>query len=346
MKIEIGESLILSYLKHIKKCVFYQTNWKTSSNWDVETEDTNKAQCIYNTIINHPEFRDIFKKSTLDQLIQQSEIDVLGMDSNNVIYAVDIAFHEAGLNYGDKIETKDRVFKKLLRSYLVLLTYFPNKKYELLFCSPKVNPTTENLIYDYFKILEDNFVDENVVFKYISNEKFNNEILKPTIEKSINDSDTNELFIRSIILDHMFEKSEAPINLAPDTSNNLTPSEAKKICITNGFNIDGNFTFASKNNAANTYWANPKIEFIEHDWRLLLNDWPKQRLHVFNIPANSIRNDQVIVRNTDRPLIELRIKYEDELFENSRSGIQFYRRKKKTILTDLYMEQGDGDLIL
>lgn len=33
MKIEIGESLALSYLKHVKKCVIYQTNWKSSSQW-------------------------------------------------------------------------------------------------------------------------------------------------------------------------------------------------------------------------------------------------------------------------------------------------------------------------
>ena len=34
MKIEIGESLALSYLKHVKNCVIYQTNWKSSSQWD------------------------------------------------------------------------------------------------------------------------------------------------------------------------------------------------------------------------------------------------------------------------------------------------------------------------
>ena len=33
MKIEIGESLALSYLKHVKKCVLYQNNWKISSKW-------------------------------------------------------------------------------------------------------------------------------------------------------------------------------------------------------------------------------------------------------------------------------------------------------------------------
>ena len=221
MKIEIGESLMLSYLKHVKKCILYQTNWKVSSNWGITNVD--KVQYVYNKIINHSEFSDIFK-SELNQLIKQSEIDVIGLDSNNTIFTVDIAFHEAGLNYGSKIETKNRIFKKLLRSYLTLLAYFPDKKYELLFSSPKVNQATEIIISDYFKVLENNFSDENVTFKYISNDKFNEDILLPTLAKTDNNSDTNELFIRSITLNNLF-KEKFPIqknNLSSTTILNQT----------------------------------------------------------------------------------------------------------------------------
>ena len=109
MKIEIGESLMMSYLKHVKKCIFYQLNWKISSNWDTP-ENSENIQFVYNKIISYPEFTGIFKKSELDQLIRQSEIDVIGMDSNNKIYAIDIAFHEGGLSYGDKnVNLWDRV---------------------------------------------------------------------------------------------------------------------------------------------------------------------------------------------------------------------------------------------
>jgi hypothetical protein len=210
MKIEIGESLMLSYLKHVKECTFYQNNWKVSSNWNYSAETFDKVQYIYNKIIKHSEFSDIFK-SELNQLIKQSEVDVIGFNSDNIIYTVDIAFHEAGLQYGSKIETKNRVFKKLLRTYLTVLTYFPNKKYELLFTSPKVNPATETIISEYFSILERDFNDENTTFKYISNDIFYKDILSPTISKSINDSDTNELFIRSIILNNLFEKERIKV---------------------------------------------------------------------------------------------------------------------------------------
>ena len=207
MKIEVGESLMLSYLKHVKKCIFYQTNWKVSSKWGVSNETFDKVQYVYDKIKKHPEFGEIFTPE-LNQLIRQTEIDVIGLDSNDCVYTGEIAFHEAGLNYGSKVETKNRVFQKLLRSYLALMAYFPNKKYELLFASPKVNQATEVIISDYFKVLQRDFAEENASFKYVSNNNFFENILEPAILESRNDSDTNELFIRSMILNNMFERKK------------------------------------------------------------------------------------------------------------------------------------------
>lgn len=39
MKIEIGESLVYSWLKHIKECQIVQTNWKCSPNWELQNHD-------------------------------------------------------------------------------------------------------------------------------------------------------------------------------------------------------------------------------------------------------------------------------------------------------------------
>jgi hypothetical protein len=171
----------------------------------------------------------------LNQLIKQAEIDVIGMDSTDWVYTGEIAFHEAGLNYGSKIETKNRVFKKLLRSYLTLLAYFPNKKYELLFASPKVNQATEIIISDYFNILQKYFTDDYVIFKYLSNNNFYENILKPTILYSTNDSDTNELFIRSIILNNLFESKKQTINEVVSLGNNPKPI----VQINEGINYNG-----------------------------------------------------------------------------------------------------------
>ncbi len=38
MKTEMGESLIYSWMRHIKKCQITQTNWKSSPEWKLENE--------------------------------------------------------------------------------------------------------------------------------------------------------------------------------------------------------------------------------------------------------------------------------------------------------------------
>ncbi len=208
MKIEIGESLVLSYLKHIKKCVFYQANWKVSSNWKKDSSE--KVRNIYDKI-KRDLGGDVFKKSGLIQLIRQSEIDLIGMDLDNTIYAIDIAFHEKGLNYGrSKEETKNRVIKKMLRSYLTLLYYFPNKKYEIIFVSPKVHKATEEIIRTSFSELDKNFSNNKVKFEYISNDTFRDKIVIPVIKKTIDDSDTNELFLRAVKLMKLFNLYSEP----------------------------------------------------------------------------------------------------------------------------------------
>ena len=34
MKIEVGESLACSYLRHVKRCWIVQANWKASDDWE------------------------------------------------------------------------------------------------------------------------------------------------------------------------------------------------------------------------------------------------------------------------------------------------------------------------
>jgi hypothetical protein len=251
MKIEIGESLMLSYLKYVKKCIFYQSNWKSSNNW--AKSNSEKVQNVYNKINENLVF-DVLKKSNLDQLIKQAEIDVIGMDADNNIYAIDIAFHENGLNYGSKDETKNRVLKKLLRSYLALLSYFPDKSYQLIFVSPKVHDATEKIIQTYFSELVDNFSDENVKFKYISNDMFRDEIVIPTINNSSDDSDTNELFLRAVKMLDLFDLYSDQRQLNENIEN-------KKLYDNNNIeqtkqNLKNNQTYNQNNSPVKEYYIN------------------------------------------------------------------------------------------
>jgi hypothetical protein len=174
------------------------------------------------------------------------------MDKEGKIYAIDIAYHEKGLSYDkDNNVTKNKMIKKLLRSYLILLSYFPDRDYEIIFASPKVREATESVIIQSFNDLN-TFFDNNVElknkvklknkveFKYISNEEFRKEILDKTIKASESDSDTNELFMRSYKLLELFnkvpnskaKKTESDDNEIPPTASvvlEFEPSDKKSL---------------------------------------------------------------------------------------------------------------------
>lgn len=204
MKIEMGESLIYSYLRHVKKCLFTQTNWKASSSWDYTPTIYSEAKAIFEIILANPDFGSIFP-SSFEQTLKQAEVDVLGIDSANNIYAVDIAYHEDGLQYGDKNETRDRVSKKLLRTMLLLKLYFPSSNHHIIFCSPKVTPATHDRIKAVIKSIRDGYENNDIIFDYFANSDFNEKIMKPTLKGIRNEPDSSELFSRSIKLFELFK---------------------------------------------------------------------------------------------------------------------------------------------
>ena len=217
MKIEIGESLALSYLKHVKNCVVYQTNWKSSSQWAFlgGVKDAREAfeKLVKDGLLSFPGKT----KPSFSQFLKQAEIDILGINLvEKKMYVMDIAYHKDGLNYKNVDRTIKSFKKKLLRSYLLLRSYFPEDyKYEIIFASPKVGPKLNEKLEDATEALNDLRDDVlskgAVVFKYIANDKFKDKILDPTLEASKDDADTNELFLRSYKLFNMPYTAPKPV---------------------------------------------------------------------------------------------------------------------------------------
>lgn len=208
MKIEMGESLVYSYLRQVKNCVITQTNWRNSNNWQYSQSACTSAQELFETIKQDSDFASIFP-SNFDQTIKQAEIDAVGINDDTV-FAVEIAYHEAGLNYGSKDETKERIVKKLLRTLLLLNLYFPQHKHIIMFCSPKVNNATELLITELlineaFGKMTEKYAGEKNEFLYVSNNTFYTSILQPILEKTENEADSSELFARSVKLLNLFD---------------------------------------------------------------------------------------------------------------------------------------------
>lgn len=206
MKIEMCESLMQSYLKYEKHCFITQLNWKVPT--VIQNTIPEKARTVFEKIQKIQDFADIFKGCSLKQVLKQAELDVIGINGDTV-YLVEVAFHENGLQYGDATETKTRVLKKLVRAYLIGLIFFPGKDYEIIFASPKVIPSSESLIKDVLPVLEKSVLEykiekDNVHFHYITNDKFEEEILIPTLQSSVKIADTSDLFLRSVRLLELF----------------------------------------------------------------------------------------------------------------------------------------------
>lgn len=215
MKVEIGESLMLSWLRHAKNCQVVQMNWKPSINsWELYNE--NALEYIMNETMKHFSGKfglDVFKKnSSYSQLIQQGEIDVLGIEINKDgvqnLYAIDVAFHESGLNYGSKEETIARVTKKMIRTAMMIYGFFNLNKAEIIFATPKLYNSIGDTIQQCFTDLNEFFTSIQLDYKFtlICNEDFKDKIFNVVTAFSKSISDTSELFMRSIQMYNLFEE--------------------------------------------------------------------------------------------------------------------------------------------
>lgn len=202
MKIEIGESLIYSYLKHLEGCRIVQTNWKTSGNWTVTEYEQQRSKDLFYKVSNTPSFNGIFKNSTFEQLMKQAEIDVLGINTaENTVYGIDVAFHTAGLNYGSKEETATRIIKKIFRTIFIMQSYFNEyEKFNSYFITPKTNPATQALIDELIIEAKELIEDSNISIDFVSNDDFYENIVDPLIKNINDENDTMELFSRSVKL--------------------------------------------------------------------------------------------------------------------------------------------------
>ena len=211
MKIEMGESLMYSYLRHVKLCQIVQTNWKASPGWTVS--NTEKLYEIMNTVSKFYSDKytvDIFGNNTPDQLMHQAEADVLGVSFNPepFVYGIDVAFHEGGLNYKNKYETAARIIKKYVRTIMCIIGYLNFFEGEIIFASPKVNPSVLNEITPFIDDLEGllKTLDLKFSIKLYTNNDFYDSILSPIMLQSKDISDTSELFLRSYQMIKLFEK--------------------------------------------------------------------------------------------------------------------------------------------
>ena len=205
MKIEIGESLCYSYLRHVKRCWLVQTNWKTSEYWGKKTPDT-QLESLFESMRERFDPEGNVFKQTKDaaQFLKQGEIDIVGVEQDGSIHAMEVAFHEHGLNYGGGVA--NRVTKKLLRAVLILKAYHPTPSLHLYFASPKVHPAARQPLTDAFSQLEQEYPE--IKWRLLINDAFTEELVGPTLERTRSVADASELFARAAKLLKLSEVGE------------------------------------------------------------------------------------------------------------------------------------------
>jgi hypothetical protein len=217
MKIEIAESLVLSWLRHVQGCVVTQMNWKPSPSWPISEDHAlrqrfERIRALAGETIAVP----IFKQGEFAQFIGQAEIDVLGVrfphDAGTAqAIAVDSAFHEGGLNYGSADETVGRVLKKLVRAALALEGYLNVREAMMVFATPKIAEPIRAAIEHHLAGLEAALADGwstglSLRFRLIANQDFADEIVQPVLDMADEVADTSELFLRAQQLTALCER--------------------------------------------------------------------------------------------------------------------------------------------
>ena len=211
MKIEMAESLGASWLKHVKNCAVVQTNWKPSP--IAEIKFRREIDSLYESLKDgfRAESMNVFKKNhTVEQLLRQTECDVLGIAFGNEgspkWYALEVAFHEEGLNYGSKEVTIAKVAAKLTRAALCIYAFMGVRSANIIFASPRVNPAVEQGLRNAISVVRRLFIEKGFGFSFelLLNDKFCNDLLVPMAEAACEISDTSELFVRSMQLCNMF----------------------------------------------------------------------------------------------------------------------------------------------
>lgn len=245
MKIEIGESLFYSWLKHIKCCQIVQTNWKTSPRWDLNHEDDLKRlfEESHNFLKTNCNIDILGKNASCSQFLQQAECDAIGLSCNNgkiEYYAIEVAVHTNGLQYGNGKEgTATKVIEKMVRAALCLYGYFNVKDAHVIFASPKINNAVIEVLNPMIAKLQEFFSERYFHFNFqlLFNDSFVDDVIEPLKEVWKESSDTSELFGRSIQLADLFYDLSAKGRVRKTTQNKAAKKLPNKSAEISGIKI-------------------------------------------------------------------------------------------------------------
>ena len=201
MKIDIEESLVCSWLRHVHQCWLVQANWKFSEHWKRWCLCDGELEELFSNMKDRFD-RDgkVFKRTSVKQLRKQGEMDAVGIDYEGGVHAAETAFHENGLHY----RNPDKVLKKMLCTLLILRALrLPETRLHIYFLTPKARPNVQQSLEATFTALRTEY--PKVEWRLITNDGFAKDVVRPTLEKASKVTDSSELFLRSAKLLELVE---------------------------------------------------------------------------------------------------------------------------------------------
>ena len=197
MKIEMGEQIVASWLKHIKHCVVVNTNWKASPYWAPAVSDGEIGSICTaaNEYFNGEDLRilDISVENAGENddgvwqnMLLQTECDVVGVahsareQGKQLIYAVESAFHRNNIHYSKQKRswrplglsgatvTAWNVALKMFMNALSMYRWYGVKDAHIVFVAPKSSESVENEILNVCNNVVEFYREQGFAFEFES----------------------------------------------------------------------------------------------------------------------------------------------------------------------------------
>jgi hypothetical protein len=194
MKIEIGEFLILSWLRHVRGCVVTQMNWSASPAWAVahgpELRATFEAvrRFAADTI-----GRSSFGQVDFESFVRHASIDVLGLrvdrdGGGTEAIAVDSAINDTELPHGNAEETIVRLIQRMTRAGFALAAFMELRQATVVFATPWLATAVRQEVQRHLALIELRLAEQHgpgmphLRFRVIADGDFADEIVQPVME--------------------------------------------------------------------------------------------------------------------------------------------------------------------
>lgn len=205
MKIEIGEFLILSWLRHVRGCVVTQMNWSPSPAWTIARE--RELRATFEAVRRFSDDaigRSSFAQIDFEAFVRHANIDVLGLRLDHHVggieaIAVDSAINDTELPHGSAEETIVRLIQRMTRAGFALAAYLEPRQTNVVFATPWLAIPVRQEVQRHLSLLESRLAEQRnhavsrLRFRVIADGDFADEIVQPVLEHVDAVADTSGL---------------------------------------------------------------------------------------------------------------------------------------------------------